>query len=157
MFERKVLLVQLAIFGTLLLVIIGTISLTESGIIPTEAITYIIPAAMVISAITGWAIISRYQRNKTFRPHIENELSNMGYELISERPPTFSELLDNLEIAPRILINGMPFESFTRISQNERMLHVRRPDEVEFELRALITKTWSKKYKLEILKKIRLD
>ena len=112
---------------------------------------------MVISAITGREIISRYQRNKTFRPHIENELSNMGYELISERPPTFSELLDNLEIAPTILVNGTPFESFTRISQNERMLHVRRSDEVEFELRALITKTWRKKYKLEILKKTRLN
>lgn len=112
---------------------------------------------MVASAITGWTIIGRYQRSKVFRPHIEDELSNMGYKLISERPPTFVEVLDNLEIAPAILVNGTPIQNFSRISQNERMLHVRRSDEIEFELRALITKTWSKKYKLKILKKIRLN
>ncbi|MEM9338914.1 MAG: hypothetical protein AAGA66_09315 [Bacteroidota bacterium] len=157
MFERKVILVQLAIFGTLLLVIFGTILLTESGMLINGAIPYVIPTAMVASAVTGWIITGRYQRSKVFRPHIENELSNMGYQLISERPPTFAEILSNLEITPTILFNGTPIQNFTRISQNERMLHVRRSDEVEFELRALITKTWSRKYKLEIVKKTRLN
>ena len=131
--------------------IFGTIYLMQLGYIPSDYLNFIIPFLMISTAVTGWIITGRYQRGKVFRPHIEAELSALGYELISERPLTFGEILSTLDIKPAILINGVPLQSYGYISKNERILHVRTSEQEEFELRCFITKTWKRKYKLEIL------
>ena len=157
MFERRVVFIQLGIFTGLLLLIFGTISLMDKGIIPRNSVSIFIPIEMIGSVILAWTLIGKYQRSKIFRPLIEDKLKEQGYSLLSERPLNMGEILGSLEFAPTILINGTPLESFTYKAHNERMLHVRTDHGTDLLLHAVITKTWRNKIKLEIIKKSRAD
>ena len=151
MFDKKVILISFSLFFGLLLAIFASVELVQLGYIPDDYVSGIIPILMISTAIIGWTLIGRYERSKVFRHHIEAELATYGYELISERPLTLGEILSTLDLKPAILINGAPLQSYGYISKNERILHVRTSQQEEFELRCTITKTWKRKYKLEIL------
>ena len=156
MFEKKVVLIGLSCFTAMLTIIFTAVYLNGRDILPKVILPFIIPTVMIGSIVTSWILFARYQRRKIFRPHIENELARMGYELISERPLTLGELIANLEFEPTILVGGTPIQNMAHISQNERILHVKNEEDEEYELRSIITKTWKKRYKLEIQEKSRL-
>ncbi len=157
MFEKKVILIQLGIFTGLLLLIFGTISLMNNGIISKDYIHIFFPTAMIGSAILGFKLIGKYQRGKVFRSLIEGKLSKEGYEFVNERPLNMGEILENLEFAPTILVNGTPIDRFNYKARNERMVHVRTDQGQSFLLHVVITKTWKDELKLTIVKKNRID
>jgi hypothetical protein len=157
MFEPRVIIIQLGLFISLLMTIFGTIKLKNNGITSRDSLDYLIPFEMISCAVIGWTLIGRYQRKKTFRHLIEDDLRDQGYELVSERPLKLKEMVGGIQIAPTILINGMPIESYAYKARNERMLHVRTTQGDEFLFHAVITKTWRNKIKLDLVKKVQLD
>jgi hypothetical protein len=157
MFEARVIIIQLGLFISLLLAIFGTIELKNIGVISSDSLDYLIPFEMISCAVIGWTVMGRYQRKKTFRHLIQDDLRDQGYDLLSERPLKLEEIVAGVQIAPTILINGMPIESYTYKARNERMLHVRTTQGDEFLLHAVITKTWRNKIKLDLVKKVQLD
>ncbi len=156
MFEKKAIFIQLRVMIFAAVMAVGIIVLVEKGLISDKAYVFMF-FIILLSAIFGSILNYRYQRSKVFRDLIEDELKNNGYELLSERPLRFSEVVETLDVKPTILINGIPIAHYSYKSRNERILHVRTTQEDEFSLHAIVTLTWKNNTKLDIRKKVKLN
>lgn len=140
-------------FTVLLLLVFGTFSLINKGIISKDYFS-IIQIQIIGSIMLSWYLIANYQRKKIFRPLIEDKLKEHGYILKSEKPLSLGEIFGSLEFVPTILVNETLIENFKYKARNERMLHVKTNKGIDLLLHAVITKTWGNKIKLEIIKEI---
>ncbi|MBN8652465.1 MAG: hypothetical protein J0L67_13615 [Cytophagales bacterium] len=151
MFEKRVVLIQVGLILGILPIILGTISLMETGILPEESINIFIIFEMVGGVVLAWILIGNYQRGKVFKPLIEKKLNDKGYTFVSERPLSLIEILSSLDFSPTITINGMPIQSFGHKACNERMICVKTDQGKELLLYVVITTKWSNEIKLEIV------
>ncbi|MBD3582312.1 hypothetical protein [Flavobacterium selenitireducens] len=152
MINKMNLIIGLSVFAAGLVLIAIIVSLASEGIISNELTEVMIPITIAGCVITTWILTAKYERSKKFRPHIEHLLREKGYVLISERPLNFAEISNTLEFRPTLLINGMPLETYTYKSRNERILRLEDGNGTQSFWFAIIIKTLKNEYTLELRK-----
>lgn len=155
MFEKRSIVVQFVILGSLCLLDFLITWLNEIKLINIDRLSFSVIALNFLIVIGGFVLIGRYQRSKIFKPLIEDHISSMGYQLISERPLTFAEILNDPELVT-ISVIGIPVQALTYKSKNARMLHVLNNHEVNMLLHVIIITTWKNEIRVEIQGKTRL-
>lgn len=91
------------------------------------------------------------KRRKKIAKYLKDDFKKMGYNVLSERPPRFSEI--TLEIKPAILINGIPASRYSYIRKFARIFEVETEPNERFELNTIVKKHWNGKNSIDIKKK----
>lgn len=81
---------------------------------------------------------------------LKKDLTDLGYEIIAERPPTFKDRYENYEIKFGPYINGIPLDNFRYKAQFKRHFFVKTEKGNYFELIISIIQTWRNKIKFRI-------
>jgi hypothetical protein len=135
------------------MIFIIMVIITISGIF-INYLPYSIP--LFFSPLIIYAIIYHKLKNrKKITPFAAEEFKKKGYEIISERSLGFIEGFSRgkFEIKPTILINNLPFERYTYITQFQRIFTVANSENKIFEIHTSITKKWNGKVVVEFLEK----
>jgi len=155
MFEKRNIILGFITFFTIGIITFLTILLIEKEIINRHYINAL-PFIIVLIVIIYFISYVKYERSKKFKNEIEEILSKMGYQFISERPLNFREFMNTGSIEPTIMVNGISINQLKNISTNYRIITVKENKNKKlYELQIEIIKTWKKEFKIIVKRKKR--
>lgn len=93
------------------------------------------------------------KRRKKILEFVKDDFQKLDYELIEERPTTFSEYFINtkLELKSNILINDVPRSRYKYIRAFRRIFKAKAKDGTLYELNSSVLRTWDSQNKIKII------
>ncbi|UII23188.1 hypothetical protein [Fulvivirga ligni] len=118
-----------------------------------QTLTFLIIALLLISMCI---LTVRGKRRLKLLPLIKSQLEEFEYTVLSERPLSIKEVLENLTFSPAILINGRSIPAVINKSIFQRIFLVKSKNSNKFELFVTIYQPNDKDYRIEINSKKRV-